>query len=503
MLSNLRLLERLAVRLILTALLPVLMFAVSGLLTSAAAQARNTSVTARTIVGVRAARGSGDTANTRPAVERGHALEHHDLSASAAPPEGIFDGCDLNTELPSCEQRLSVIAHGGLKVVVMNVGHSTEANLGAYATYAHGLGVSVMWELNDPGYWGDAWIGSSAAADNPQFAAACGCSDTTGVLDAMVTFLASLPGTYGYYAADDQSIGPRQTAGLRAYVSEIKSLAGGQMVMIGDDVGQGQSNASAGAVMGNQIYPEMTSNIANMGNNLAAWDMVRQQIGQAQQAADRNGQASAFVLQAFTFGDNLDDGEAVGACSANMSQQQCYRQLLYPSTQVQLELRNLVLERSHPRLILWYSFQGTYGQAGDDTYSIYPTGAVAQARWTGLVQAINAPVPAPYASAASAKARQHTAGGRSSHQVTHRHGGPGAVRADERGSHHGYSPNHGPGRKGSGHRHSGAGHLGRGHADHRASAHRHSGHDRHSYDHSGRVRTGHRAADHSGHAHRG
>lgn len=353
--------------------------------------------------------GLASSASARALRPRRPALEHHSLRSSDAPLEGIFDGCDLGSELSICEQRLAVIAHGGLKVVVIGVGQSSVADLAAYAGYAQSLGMRVMWELNDPGYWGGVWNGSSAAADNPQFAAACGCSDTTGVFDAMITSLASLPATYGYYAADDESIEPGQSVALRAYVSEIKALAPGQMVMIGDNIAQGQANASAGAVMGNQIYPEMTSNIANMDGNLAAWDMVRGQISQAQQTATRDGQDSAFLLQAFTFGDNLDDGEAVGACTPQMSQQQCYSRLRYPSEQVQLELRNEVLERTRAKLILWYSFQGTYGQAGDDSYSIYPTGAVAQARWAGLVQAVNAPLPAPYASAASAALKRRRA----------------------------------------------------------------------------------------------
>ncbi|MGH2843964.1 MAG: hypothetical protein ACRDKL_10315, partial [Solirubrobacteraceae bacterium] len=239
--------------------------------------------------------------------------------ATSAPTEGIFDGCDLESQLPSCEQRLSVMAQAGLKVVVMSVGQTTEANLQAYSAYAQSVGMSVMWELDDPGYWGGAWTGSSAAADAPQFAAACACTGSSGVLDSMIQFLGSLPGTYGYYAADDESIAPGQLTGLRAYVAAIKAIDPSHMVMISDAPGQGQADASAGAVMGNEVYPELSSNIVNMGNNLAAWESVDQQINQAQTTATRDGQPTAYILQDFTFGDNRSDGEAVGACTPSMS----------------------------------------------------------------------------------------------------------------------------------------------------------------------------------------
>lgn len=344
-------------------------------------------------------------------VAQGNALAsnraHHGANAHAAsisgPAEGMFDNCDLNSQLSTCEQRLNVMAQGGLKVVVMAVGYNTEPNLQAYAAYAQSVGMSVMWELNDPGFWGGAWSGSSAANDFSQFAQACGCTSAHGVLQTMISFLAALPGTYGYYAADDLSIQPGQRAGLTSYVNTLKAIDPNHMVMVGANAGQGQSNASSGAVIGNEIYPETNQNLQNMTTNEATWDALQQEITQAQASATRNGQGSAFILQAFTFGDNLSDGQAVGVCTAAMSQQQCYDKLLYPNQQVQEELRNEVLQHSHAKLILWYSFEQTYGQAGTDTYSIYPTGSLASSRWAAFTRAINSPQPQPQATAASGK----------------------------------------------------------------------------------------------------
>jgi hypothetical protein len=53
----------------------------------------------------------------------------------------------------------------------------------------------------------------------------------------------------------------------------------------------------------------------------------------------------------------------------------CYAKLQYPTSSAQLQLRNEILTHAHPSLILWWSFMGTYGQAGNDTYDSYLQGS--------------------------------------------------------------------------------------------------------------------------------
>jgi hypothetical protein len=142
---------------------------------------------------------------------------------------------------------------------------------------------------------------------------------------------------------------------------------------------------------------------------------VARSANSGQQIADQAGKQSAFILQAFTWGDNLPDGETAGVCSRTDTAQQCYDKLMYPTAADQLELRNDVLLNAHPKLILWWSFQGTYGQAENDTYSIYPTGAVAAQRWQGLAAAIQAPAPSPNGGIARA------GHGQGHHRRAHRH----------------------------------------------------------------------------------
>ncbi|HEX3616104.1 MAG TPA: hypothetical protein VHU61_06180 [Solirubrobacteraceae bacterium] len=325
------------------------------------------------------------------------------------PAQGMFDNCDLsNGVTTTCDQDLLQMHQAGLQVAVMDAQWATLDELSAYASYAQSIGMSVMWEFNDPGYWGGAWIGSSAAADWSAFSTACGCTASDQVLDYMIQWLSALPGTYGYYAADDSTLEPNQLAGLRQYVAEIKSVDPDHMVMVGSAQGQGTSFYSSGATIGNEIYPETTRSLMPAGQNLAIWQSVQQSITQDQRAATRQGTSSAFILQAFSFGDNLSDGQAVGACTASMSQAQCASRLQFPSAGVELALRNAALQYAQPKLILWY----TYGQASQGGH------------WADFTSAVTAPYPVS-ASAARAKrnlrksSRKHSARRRNSsgHQL--------------------------------------------------------------------------------------
>ncbi len=307
-------------------------------------------------------------------------------SNNPLPPEGIFDSCQLSTSLSTCEQDLLQMHQAGFQVAVTSAQWASLDTLSTYASYAQSIGMSVMWELNDPGFWGGAWIGSSAAGDWPGFSSACGCTDTAQVLGYMIHWLSALPSTYGYYAADDWTLTRSQVGGLTQYVNEIKAADPTHLVMVGSTQGDGTTYYASGATMGNEIYPETTQSLMPYGRNLATWDAVQQSITQDQRAATTAGTSSAFILQAFTFGDNIWDGEAVGVCTPQMTAAQCASRLQYPSASVQLRLRNEVLQYAHPSLILWY----TFSEASQGS------------RWSALSSVLSAPYPAA-ASAARAK----------------------------------------------------------------------------------------------------
>jgi hypothetical protein len=331
------------------------------------------------------------SASTLHAANTAHAAKAH--TAGILPAEGIFSGCDPDTDMTSCVQDLGIMHSAGLQVVVQSIWGQTPADVSTFAADAQSAGMAVMWALNDPGFWGGQWTGSSASNDFPSWAGACECTNPGQILSYIVSSLAALPTTYGYYAADDEVISPGERDSLTQYVNEIKALDPSAMVMIGSAVSQGTTYASTGATLGNEIYPETTGNLMPAGKNLSTWDGIQQSVTQDQRAANQYGTSSAFILQAFTFGDNLTDGEDVGVCDASMSSAQCASLLDYPSASTQLQLRNEVLEHAHPKLILWYTFSETYGQ-GD--------------RWSGLASAVGAPYPTTATVARAKHAKGHT-----------------------------------------------------------------------------------------------
>jgi hypothetical protein len=328
-------------------------------------------------------------------------------SAQTLPREGIFEGCNFNVELSVCEQRLRVMHAGGIKVVVTSLeqpGASLDS-ISAYARYANSLGISVMWELGDAGFWGGTPNDGSVAAGLPEFSSACGCSDPTALLSYTVRWLAALPNTYGFYAADDSNVTPSEIPALTAYVRTIRSADPGHMVMIGASASQGTKFAPTGATLGDELYPVFDSQVMPVAANGATWQWLQQSVTSFQRSATKHHIASAYILQAFTFGDNLDDGEAVGVCTPDMSQQGCYSLLDYPNRATQLQLRNEVVEHSRAALILWYNFSQTYGQVGDDSFNTYPVGAAATARWASLTSVIKAARPNTLSARARARAR--------------------------------------------------------------------------------------------------
>ncbi len=309
-------------------------------------------------------------------------------AASRLPAEGVFENCTLSSQLPTCIQRLGVMSHGGLKVVVIGASGAPLTDLAQYAAAAHSHGMSVMWEL-DAGttdWWSDPASSTVMSGYYPVFAAACGCRDNGQLLAYMVKWLGGLGGTYGYYAADDGMLSPGDERQMAAYVQAIKAQDPSHTVMIGSgDETQTKDYQAISDVMGNEIYP--------VTNGSVDWSGVAQEASDDQRIANQSGKQSAFILQAFTWGDNLSDGQAIGACTANDTRASCYAKLNYPTASQQLKLRNEILTHADPKLILWWSFFGTAGDVTGDTSSIFPTGNNAASRWQGLAAAIHAPAP--------------------------------------------------------------------------------------------------------------
>ncbi|MGI8863633.1 MAG: hypothetical protein ACR2JH_04410 [Solirubrobacteraceae bacterium] len=330
-------------------------------------------------------------------------------SASTMPAQGIFESCGLDTQMQTCVQRLGVMHQGGIKVVVIPANETSLNALAAYAAAAHSVGMSVMWAIGDQGWWQSSTTSTTESGRYSAFVSACGCSQNGPLISYIAHWLGALPGTYGYYAADDSMLSSGDRAGVAAYVARIKQQDPNHTLMISSaNEGQGADYQRIADVVGQEIYPVTNSSLLPITANQDTWSSVGQTASNTQLDANAAGKQSAFILQSFSWGDNLDDGTAIGGCSPSDSKLSCYQKLRYPSSSEQLALRNTVLRNAHPKLILWWSFQGTYGQAGNDTYSIYPTGGAAAAHWNGLAAAIKAPAPTVKARVASRRRAQTT-----------------------------------------------------------------------------------------------
>lgn len=331
------------------------------------------------------------------------ALAAASASAATLPPEGIFENCDLDTQMATCVQRLEVMHQGGMQIVAISPGQRSLASLAAYASSAQSLGMSVMWELSASSWWTDPSTSTSMDWAYPAFVTACGCTQNGALLAYLAHWLGQLPGTYGYYAADDLALAPGDEPEVAAYVAEIKQQDPVHTVMIGSaDESQTGSYQSIADVIGTEIYPVTTASLMPVSANQSMWDSIGQWASDAQQSASAAGKQSAFILQAFTWGDNLSDGQMSGGCTSSDTAQSCYSKLVYPSAADQLQLRNEILTHAHPKLILWWSFPGTFGDVTGDTYSLYPSGAAAAAHWSGLAAAVQAPFPQNGSGASSA-----------------------------------------------------------------------------------------------------
>ena len=348
-------------------------------------------------------------------------------AATTLPPEGVFENCPLDSAMATCVQRLETMHQGGLQVVVIPAWSGSPIAISAYTAMAHSLGMSVMFELSNPGWWQDAAGGTQMLTSNfSPYVAGCGCTNNGQLLAYVIRVLSSFPGTYGYYAADDSMLSPGDQAGVASYVSAIKQVDPSHTVMIGaaDESQAGEYQRQSDEI-GPEISPVTDSSLMPVASNQDMWGSVAQTAIDAQSAANNAGKQSAFILQAFTWGDNLADGQAIGGCTASDTQASCYQKLRYPSGAEQLQLRNQVLLHAHPKLILWWSFPGTFGNVGTDTYTVYPSGSVAASRWAGLEAAIKAPAPsanvkrtAPRARVASAV--RHSTRHRKHHRRHHR-----------------------------------------------------------------------------------
>jgi hypothetical protein len=319
------------------------------------------------------------------------------------PPQGIFTDCDISTSLPACAARLAIVAHAGLKILVQPLPPAGLPLL-EYVSALKSSGLEAMWEITDPGWWGyngSAPFGYDRSAANmlavePSWAVACGCQSNADLLTFIASRLESTGLTYGFYVADDSqfegSDQPYQLgdvlSGLQRFSADLHAAASGAKTMISawglsDSAVAARASASADLV-GEEMYPFASYG----GSAVSAADAISEVTEAAradQRIADTNGAESAFILQAFSWGECAPDTNASGTGATSA----------YPAAPEMSSLRDAVLGAARPSLLLWYSLEETIGwPAGQQ-----PSGCTAPpdpvVRLDALTSAVTAPYPTP------------------------------------------------------------------------------------------------------------
>ena len=302
---------------------------------------------------------------------------------------GIFSSCPPAEQ--GCYDRLG-LAHGmGFDLILNMQGLSaTPEAARAYADKAAALGMKVAWPLSDETWWRDYDPdGKSLRAGYPGWAHACHCQRNDELRDYVVQTLASFPNTWGWYAADDLSIrSPDQVPEVKAWTDRLDQLAPGpsSVIAVWDNLG---TYRDAADYVAQESYP------FGLPHSLASptpW----QDIGALARNAQRltPGRA-AFILQAFSWGDNMWDAQATGGCTHGETPAECLPQFRYPSPHEQRQQRQTILLNSQPALMLWYGLPGTIGpyQPINDPNYTAPTPEEAAARMRSLSAAVKAPPP--------------------------------------------------------------------------------------------------------------
>jgi hypothetical protein len=216
---------------------------------------------------------------------------------------------------------------------------SAEDQLDDAAT-ASALGMRIIWNFSEPAFYD----GTDLRAHFSSLARTCGCSDNAGFLRYVVGLVRPLPATWGYYVADEAPATAR--ARVKALTETIARLDPGHpklIVAIGDQSpALARSNlepfASLADVLGADYYP--------VGANVPI-DSIGRVAANVAAIAARHHKSTAAVLQSFGWGQYPDQTTVCTPLPA------CGR---YPSQAEMRAMRELVLEKERPSMILWYSF---------------------------------------------------------------------------------------------------------------------------------------------------
>jgi hypothetical protein len=308
-------------------------------------------------------------------------------SAPTAPLNGVFDSCP--PELGQlCVDRLATARQMGFGLVINGAGLASGPQAARdYAQAASQLGMRLAWHLADEDWWIDYQPGGQdLLLRYPLWTASCTCLTNAELLRYIVTTLAGLPATWGWYAADDLQLRQSETVGpVKAWTQRLKDLAPQEATVIA--VWNTMSwYRDVADFVAQESYP------FGLPGSSPSWSDIAELARRTERLTPGR---SSFILQGFSWGDNIWDAQAVGVCAVTEPPQTCLPKLRYPTAREQRRQRQTVLLNSRPSLLLWYGLTGTIGpyQPNNDPNYSDPTPPQASARGNSLSAAVLAPPP--------------------------------------------------------------------------------------------------------------
>jgi hypothetical protein len=313
-------------------------------------------------------------------------------ASRVGPLEGTFENCNLNTAFDLCVPRLAKLRAGGFSVLVQSV-YSKDATE-RYAAEAAKAGVQIMWAIASEQWWRTPLSSTSMLGSYGEYTAACNATNNGELLTYLAKTLNAYPATYGYYAADDSMLQKGDRKGIKAYIGTLKAGAPDKVVMISAYSSHQQAEyIDIADMIGQEIYPLRGDPKGKIDSEDISYE-VRFTADQTGKQTRKHKKAAAFILQSFTWSDNIEDGKAVGVCKATDTRDTCYPKSRYPSPAEQALMHRTTLDTvPETKLILWWNWSQTIGlPSGENTdgFSRFPTGAEAAKRWKGLIAASRA-----------------------------------------------------------------------------------------------------------------
>ncbi len=253
----------------------------------------------------------------------------------------MYESCSPHgTLVETCLSHLNDMAAAGFKLVI-NYGeiYGDTSFQEAYFDRAQSLGMKVIFSLSKPAFYD----GKDLNAEFPDLSATCNCSDNNGFIKYVVNLVKNQPALWGYYIGDE--VDPNDHDAMKSELADVVRQQDPNHPRLfidepGHSVGVWHENSpffDTAEVIGTDFYP-----VRQASSNYPTIDQMANIASSTQAYANAHKEDSAIVLQAYS---RSNYSSAPGSS--------------YPTAAQMNYMLSQTLAHSHPRVILWYSYDDT------------------------------------------------------------------------------------------------------------------------------------------------